>query len=110
MADYTYEQLKGMTVAQLRQIADGIKGDESLQGHSVMHKEQLLPLLCKALHVEVHHVAIGAGKMRMKAAIRKLKAQRDEAAKTGQPAKLPAIRHQVHVLKRKLRRMAEQKT
>jgi hypothetical protein len=45
---HTYEDLHKMTAVQLRQIADGIE-DEQLKGHSTMHKEQLLPLLCKAL-------------------------------------------------------------
>jgi hypothetical protein len=107
MAEYTYEQLGGMTVAELRSIADGIQ-HEALQGHSTMHKEQLLPALCKALNIQVHHVAVGAEKTRIKAVIRKLKARRDQAVASRDSAQLATVRRQLHVLKHKLRRMAVQ--
>ena len=42
---YTYEQLHVMTVAQLREIAQGIE-HEAVQGFSTMHKDHLLPALC----------------------------------------------------------------
>jgi hypothetical protein len=104
MADYTYEQLKAMTVADLRKIADGIE-HEAIQGHSTMHKEQLLPALCKALGIHLHLVAVGEEKSRMKAAIRKLKVRRDEALASHDGARLAVVRRQIHVLKHKLRRM-----
>ncbi len=103
MADYTYDQLKDMTVAELRQIADGVK-DDLLEGHSTMHKEKLLPLLAKALGIEVHHAAAGAEKARIKSMIRKLKARRDELMAGEDRGQLPTIRQQIHALKRKLRR------
>ena len=104
MADYTYDQLKDMKVTQLREIAQGIQ-NEVLQGYSTMHKEQLLPALLKALGIHVHHVAVGAEKMRIKATIRKLKASRDQATAAKDHAKLAVIRRQVHALKRRLHRM-----
>ena len=105
MAEYTYEQLKNMTVADLRKIADGIKHD-ALEGHSTMHKDHLLPALCKALNIQVHHVAVGAHKTQIKALIRRLKTQRDEATKAKDYAKLADLRQQIHTLKHRLRRMA----
>jgi hypothetical protein len=105
MAEYTYEQLHGMTVAELREVAKGIE-HEALQGHSTMHKEQLLPALCKALDIHVHHEAVGAEKPRIKATIRKLKVRRDEAKAAGDHKRLGETRHQIHVLKRRLRKMA----
>lgn len=105
MADYTYEQLKDRTVADLREIAKGIEHD-SLQGYSTMHKDHLLPALCKALGIEAHHVAQGAKKANIKSTIHNLRSRRDEKQKAGQLADLPAIRGQIHALKRTLRRMA----
>jgi len=105
MADYTYEQFKEMTVADLRKIADGIQ-HEALQGHSTMHKEQLLPALCKALGIQVHHAAVGSEKARVKADLRKVKAKRDAATASRDRATLAVTRRQIHVLKHKLRRMA----
>jgi len=105
MAEYTYDQLKRMTVAKLRQIADGIT-DEALDGHSTMHKEHLLPILARIMGVEEHHVAHGAAKLKIKSQIRKLKAKRDEVWKAGDKAELARVRHNIHVLKHRLRRMA----
>jgi hypothetical protein len=105
MADYTYEQLKEMTVADLRQIAEGVKNAE-LEGCSTMHKDHLLPILCKALGIHIHHAAKGTEKSRIKGLIHKLRAQRDEAIAQGQHAKLPTIRHLIHMYKHQLRRMA----
>ncbi|MFB3890756.1 MAG: hypothetical protein ACE15C_01905 [Phycisphaerae bacterium] len=106
MAEYKYDQLKVMTVAQLRDIAKGIQND-ALEGYTTMHKDHLLPILCKVLGIPTHHIAHGAEKTRIKGEIRKLKAARDEATKAGKADQLAAIRHNIHVLKRKLRVMAE---
>jgi len=109
MASYTYEQLHEMTVAQLREIAEGVE-HEGLEGFRTMHKDKLLPALCDALDVHVHHAAVGAAKPRIKAAIRKLKARRDEAKASGDHARLAAVRREIHALKHKLRRMAARST
>lgn len=105
MAEYAYEQLKGMTVADLRKIADGFPDNQELQGHSTMHKEQLLPPLAKALGIEVHHAATGAEKMKIKALIRKLKARRNELMAGSERKGLAAIVTQIHALKRRLHRL-----
>jgi hypothetical protein len=104
MAEYTYDQLKRMTVAKLRGIADGIK-DDALEGHSTMHKEHLLPILAKVMGVEEHHIAHGEAKLKIKSQIRQLKVKRDEARTAGDHAELARARHNIHVLKHKLRRM-----
>jgi excinuclease UvrABC helicase subunit UvrB len=101
---HTYEELHKMTAVQLRQIADGIE-DEQLKGHSVMHKEQLLPLLCKALGVEIpHHHVVSANKSEIKAKIHLLKADREAAIEKKDYKKLEAVREEIHKLKRKLRK------
>lgn len=102
---YTYEQLSNMTVAQLREIAQGVQ-HEAVQGFSTMHKEKLLPALCHAFGIEahVHHTAIGINKSAVKAEIRKLKVQRDAALKSKDHPTLKDVRHQIRVLKRKLRK------
>jgi excinuclease UvrABC helicase subunit UvrB len=101
---YTYEQLSKMTVVQLRAIADGIEHEE-LKGHSTMHKEQLLPLLCKALGVEIpHHHVVGINKTELKAKIHALKRDRATAVEKKDYKKLETIRGEIHKLKRQLRK------
>jgi hypothetical protein len=102
---YTYDQLKIMTVAELRKIADGIE-HEAVHGHSTMHKEKLLPAICKALNIEIHahHTAIGINKTTMKTEIRSWKKKRTEALTKKDYVKLREIRQHIHDLKVKLRR------
>lgn len=101
---YTYEELSKMTAIQLRAIADDVE-DESLKGHTTMHKEQLLPLLCKALGVEIpHHHVVGINKTEIKTKIRALKTERTAAIKKKDYKKLEAIRSEIHKLKRTLRK------
>ena len=106
MAEYKYEQLKDMTVVQLREIAQGIQNAE-LEGHSTMHKDHLLPLLCKVLNIPTHHIAHGERKAQIRATIRKMEARRDECLKARNYDQLSVVRRQIHVLKHKLRNMAE---
>jgi ABC-type Fe3+-citrate transport system substrate-binding protein len=106
MASYTYEQLRHMTVSQLRQIAHDLE-NKALDGYTTMHKEQLLPVLCNVLGIQTHHLAAGIEKSRLKGLIRKLKAKRDAATASGDRAQLARARRQIHVLKHRLRRMAD---
>jgi hypothetical protein len=101
---YTYEQLNKMTVIELRKIADGID-HEAVQGHITMHKEKLVPALCKALGIEghVHHQAKISGKSSMKLEIRNLKKKRSAAVANKDYAQLKDIRQHIHDLKVKLR-------
>ena len=71
---HTFEELSKMTAVQLRAIADTMEENENLKGHSTMHKEQLLPLLCKALGIEIpHHHVASKNKTEVKVKIRGLK-------------------------------------
>jgi malic enzyme len=105
---HTFEELKGMTVAQLRDIAKDVQS-EVLQGFMTMHKDHLLPALCKALNIEGHaqHVAKLADKSKVKAQIRDLKKQRDAAVAAHDAKKLAELRPLLHALRRKLRRAAK---
>ena len=74
---HTFEELKGKTVAELREIAAGLHED-AVKGYSQLHKEHLLELLCKALHIPMHahHDVVGIDKSAIKGQIRELKQKR----------------------------------
>jgi DNA-binding IclR family transcriptional regulator len=98
MADYTYDELKHKTVAELRDIAKDLHED-AVQGYSQLNKEHLLPALCKALGIETHahhHVVGGLDKNAVKAKLREIKAERDAALAAHDADKLKAIRRQYH--------------
>ncbi len=101
---YTYEQLSEMTVARLREIAQGIEHD-AVKGFSTMHKEKLLPALCLALGIESHkhHKVVGINKSQVKLQIRAMKKKRDEAL-TGKDSKsYRETLREIHNLKNRLR-------
>ena len=102
---HTFQELKGKTVAQLREIASGIE-HEAVQGHSQMNKEHLLAALCKALGIEMHahHEVKGINKKEMKVKIQELKKKRDQALAAHDHPQLKAVRRDIHHLKRALRR------
>jgi hypothetical protein len=97
---HTYEELKGKTVAELREIAK-----DAVQGSSQMNKEHLLPALCTALRIPMHehHEVHGIDKTGVKAQMRQLKAQRDEALDRHDLARLKSIRRQIHHLNHRIR-------
>ena len=101
---YTYEELKEKTVGELREIAKGT-GHESLQGAMQMNKEHLLPVLCRALGVEMHghHEVTGIDKSALKARMRELKKQRDSALESHDAATLKAVRRHIHHLNHQIR-------
>ena len=76
---YTYHELKGKTIQELRDIAKDVHND-AVQGFSQMNKEHLLPALCKALGIDVHehHAVVGIDKPAIKAKMKALKAKRSE--------------------------------
>jgi hypothetical protein len=98
---YTYEQLRHMTLVQLREIAAGIDHD-AVQGYTQMNKEHLVPAICKALGIDIHthHDVVGLNKTQIKAAIRELKAKRDDAVGAHDRARLKQIRRRIHRMKR----------
>lgn len=104
MAEHTYEDLHNKTVAQLREIAKETD-HEAVRGYSTMHKEELIQALCTALGVEahVHHEVVGLDKKKVKARIRKLRAERDAALEAKDGAELKRLRRQIHRLKHRLR-------
>ena len=104
--EYTFHKLRDMKVTQLREIALKLQNPE-LEGHSTMHKDHLLPILCKVLNISTHHIAHGEAKAKVKAAIKKLEAKRDEKLKARDYAQAGVARRQIHALKHKLRNMAE---
>lgn len=106
---YTYDQLKGMTVAQLREIAAGIE-HEAVKGYTQLNKEHLLDALCKVLNIDTHtrHKlnVKGADKARIKAEMKALHKKRDAALESRDPKELKAVRRQLHALRRSLRKAA----
>jgi hypothetical protein len=102
---HTYEELHKMTVAQLREVAKGIE-HKAVQGYTQLHKEQLLLAICAALGVDPHehHEVVGINKSKVKAQIKKLKAQRAAATEAHDKKKLKEIRREIHGLKRRLRK------
>jgi hypothetical protein len=113
---HTYDDLKAMTIADLREIARGLQ--PALQGYTQMNKEHLLPAICTALGVDAHHHHRhpqyhhhGAyetfDRTATKATLRTLKAERDLALEAHDADALHAIRRRMHALKHRLRATAE---
>ena len=100
----TYEDLKKKTVAELRDMAKGFT-HEAVQGYTQMNKDHLLPALCKALGIEHghHHVEAGFDKSKIKARMKMLQAERDEALEAHDSAKLKVIRTELHTLNHRIR-------
>jgi hypothetical protein len=97
---HTYDDLKGMTVAELREIAK-----DTIDGSSQMNKDHLLPALCAALGIEMHthHTVHGIDKGAVKAQLRALKTERRHALDIHDHLRLKAIRRQIHHLNHKIR-------
>jgi hypothetical protein len=106
---YTYDQLKGMTVAELREIAAGVQ-NEAVQGFTQLNKEHLLAALCQALNIDTHTrhkiKVAGLNKAVFKSQMKELKVKRNTALEAHDHAQLKTLRRQLHGLKRSLRRAA----
>ena len=99
---YTYEQLKHMTLAALREIAKGSE-HEAVQGYTQMNKEHLIGALAKALGIQhTHHDVVGIDKGSIKARIRELKTQREAALAAHDREQLKVVRRTIHRLKRRI--------
>ena len=100
--EYTFEQLKHKTVAELREIAKGNE-HEALQGYTQLNKEHLLVALSKALGIKhEHHDVVGVDKAAIKSRIKEMKKTRDEALATHDHARLKVARRTIHRLKRQI--------
>jgi hypothetical protein len=108
---YTYDDLKEMTLAQLRDVARTLESP-SVQGYTQMNKEHLLPAICAVLGVDSRHhphahvghgISAGLDRGTAKARLRSLKAARDQAITVHDSAQLHSIRREMHTLKHKLR-------
>jgi hypothetical protein len=100
---YTFDELKHKTVAELREIASATE-HEALQGYTQLNKEHLLQALARALNIETHHhlEVKGINKADIKAKIKALKQQRDEAIASHDHARLKQVRRHIHRLKRNI--------
>lgn len=100
--EITYEQLRHKTLAELREMAKGIE-HEAVQGYTQMNKEHLIGGLAKALGIgHEHHAVVGIDKSSIKARIRQLKTQREEAIAAHDRAQLKVVRRSIHRLKRRI--------
>ena len=99
----TFEELKHMTVTDLREVAASLPNEE-LKGHTQMNKDHLLKAICRALKIDMHahHEVVGVNKSDIKAQVRQLKKQRDELIEKGDHEQLHVVRRQMHHLKREL--------
>ena len=97
---YTFDELKGKTVAELREIAK-----DAVQGASQMNKDKLLPALCTALGIErhAHHEVHGIDKPAVKAQMRELKTERSKALDAHDHERLKSIRRLMHRLNHQIR-------
>ena len=102
---YTYHELKGKTVQELRDIAKTVEQHDAVQGYSQMNKDHLLPALCKALGIDTHehHAVVGIDKPAIKAKMRDLKEKRAAAVQAGDSDLLKSVRRQIHRLNRQIR-------
>ena len=105
MADYTHEQLKHMTVAELREVASGIE-HEAVEGYTQLHKADIIHGICVALNIDEveHHKVVGLDKAAVKSKIEMLKGERAAALEAGDSAALKMARRKIRRLKRKIRR------
>jgi hypothetical protein len=102
---YTYHDLKGKTVSELREIAKGIESD-AVKGYTQLNKDHLLAALCTALKIPLHehHAAGGFNKPAVKAKMRDLIQKRSEAIAAKDSKTLKALRRQIHTLNHDIRR------
>jgi hypothetical protein len=105
VAAYTYHELKGKTIEDLREIAKGVENQDAVQGFSQLNKQHLLPALAKALGIDTHehHDVVGIDKPAIKAKMRELKKDRATAIEAHDNSKLKAIRRHIHSLNRQIR-------
>ncbi|MBN2030081.1 hypothetical protein JW824_07520 [bacterium] len=103
--DYTFKELKHVTLAELKKIAEGIE-HEAVQGYTQMNKDHLLKAICTALNIDMHehHEVIGIDKSNIKSKIKELKVKKDKILQEHDSKKLKAVRKEIKKLKNQLRR------
>jgi hypothetical protein len=101
--EHSYEELKKMNVAELRELAKGIE-HEAVQGYTQLNKEHLLEAICKALNIDmhVHHDVVGVDKTSIKKQIKAYKKKRDDAIAAKKPEEIRLARRRIKYLKRQL--------
>jgi hypothetical protein len=101
---YTFEELRGKTIVELRDIAHNLPAP-GVQGYSQLNKDHLLPALCKALGIDTHehHQVTGVDKASIKTKMRALKKDRETALDAHDHEKLRSVRRQIHGLNHQLR-------
>ena len=105
MSEYTHEQLRHMTVAQLREIASEIEHD-AVKGYAQLHKDEIIHGICVALGIDEieHHHVVGLDKAPLKAKIKSLKAEREAALESGDADALKMARTKIRRIKRRIRK------
>src|SRR4030095_9787609 len=100
--EYTVEQLKHKTVAELRDISKGIEHD-AVKGYTQMNKEHLIRAISEALGIKhEHHDVVGVDKATIKSRIRELKKKREDAIAAHDHVQLKTVRRTIHRLKRQI--------
>ena len=102
--EHTFDELSKKTVAQLREIADGLDHDK-VHGYKSLHKPDLVKLLCGALGIDAHehHHVVGLDKAKIKAQMAVLKEKRADALKAHDAVQLKRARLNIKRLKHKIR-------
>lgn len=101
---YTYQELKGRNIQELRDIAKDVENQDAVKGYSQLNKDHLLPALCKALGIDSHHHdVVGIDKPAIKAKMKALRAKRDAAVESHDHDALRSLRRQIHRLNRQIR-------
>ena len=102
---YTYHDLKSLTVARLREISAGID-HPAVTGYTQKRKDEVLTGLCTALGIDMHehHVVVGLDKAAVKVEIKEWRAKRDAALESGDHVALKTARTRMRRLRRKIRK------
>jgi len=98
-----WHELQKKKVTELREMAS----EQGHSGTSGLIKDQLVEWLADKLGIErPHKVVSGMDKAGIKAKIRELKTERQQALEAGDHAALKRARRKIHRLKRRIRRGA----
>jgi len=103
-----YHELEKTKVTQLREMAAEYPDITGVTGRS---KEELVDLLAEKLGIEKPHlVASGINKQAVKAKLRGLKTERDQALEAKDALQLKRVRRKMHRLRHQLRTAAKTHT